>query len=75
MIKPKVNLGSRVLVETVGRHYRFHIVDSQKADPTNGKISGESPIGRALLGHGRREKVKVNLFNGETVDYKIVRVY
>ncbi|MBU1148711.1 GreA/GreB family elongation factor [Patescibacteria group bacterium] len=75
MTKKSVSIGSRVLVETFGRNYRFQIVDSMKADPTDGKISGESPIGKALLGHGRSEKVKVNLFSGESVYYKIVRVY
>jgi len=75
MAKKRVNLGSSVLLECNGINYRFQIVESSLSDPGNGKISGESPIGRALIGHSKKEKVKVSLINGETVSYKICSIY
>jgi transcription elongation factor GreA len=45
-----VELGSTVLVETNGGVDEFTIVGSLEADPNRGKISNESPVGKALLG-------------------------
>jgi len=46
-----INLGARVLVEVDGQSDEFQIVGTLEANPTIGKISNESPVGRALLGH------------------------
>lgn len=46
----KVNLGAKVLVEVNGKEREFIIVGSLEADPSCGKISNESEIGKALLG-------------------------
>lgn len=48
----RVRLGSQVLLETPeGKERReYTIVDSVEADPFNGKISDESPLGQQLLG-------------------------
>ena len=46
-----INLGARVLVEVNGQTDEFTIVGSLEANPAIGKISNESPVGRALLGH------------------------
>ncbi len=46
-----VSLGSVVLVEYNGKVFNFKIVDTLESDPSNGKISIESPVGKALLGH------------------------
>lgn len=43
----------------------YHIVGSQDADPLRGKISNESPVGKALIGHKKGEKVTVETKNGK----------
>jgi transcription elongation factor GreA len=46
-----VEIGSTVIVKEDGREPdTFHLVGIKEADPRNGKISNESPIGKALLG-------------------------
>jgi transcription elongation factor GreA len=45
----------------------YTIVGAAEADPKSGKISNESPLGAALIGHKVREKVKVHAPGGELV--------
>ena len=55
-----VKLGSRVTMEDQeGKEQSFIIVGSAEASPTEGKISNESPVGRALLGKRVGEVVQV----------------
>ncbi|RLC40300.1 MAG: transcription elongation factor GreA [Candidatus Nealsonbacteria bacterium] len=49
--KNKVHLGAQVKVEVDGQIDEFIIVGTLEANPTLGKISNESPVGKALLGH------------------------
>lgn len=44
---------------------RYHLVGPKEADPSNGKISHESPIGKALIGHKVGDVVVVDTPNGE----------
>lgn len=46
----KVSLGSTVTVELKGKKFVYSIVGTVEADPLSGKISNESPVGKALLG-------------------------
>jgi transcription elongation factor GreA len=46
----RVGLGATVVVEFEGEEERYMIVGAIEAKPSQGKISNESPIGRALLG-------------------------
>lgn len=55
-----VNLGARILVEVDGQKDEFEIVGTLEANPAVGKISNESPVGRALLGHRVGEAVVVS---------------
>ena len=56
----RIELGSTVTVSRDdGRTTTYTIVSSLEASPTDGKISDESPIGRALFGRKRGEKVAV----------------
>lgn len=48
--RSRVELGTTVVVEVEGQRDEFTIVGSLEADPAAGKISNESPVGRALLG-------------------------
>ena len=51
----------------------YRIVGSTEADPDNGKISNESPVGMAVLGHNVGETVEV--FVGEnTILYEIMEI-
>ena len=51
----------------------YKIVGSAEADPLNGKISDESPIGKALLGHKEGETVVANTPQGD-LEFKIVKI-
>lgn len=69
----RVEIGSHVMVEAEGQRTEYVIVGSAEAAPSNGKISNESPVGRALLGHRAGEKVTLTVPAG-TVEMKIVAV-
>ncbi len=68
-----VDLGSKITVKNGGQEKHFIVVGSQEADPASGKISNESPIGRAFLGKKAGEKVEVETPGGKT-EYKIISV-
>ncbi len=61
-----VGLGSYVTVVERGgtEDEMFHIVGSAEADPTRGRISNESPVGRALLGKRVGDEVQVKIPDG-----------
>lgn len=54
----KVEIGSHIVVECDGSRESYTIVGSAEANPTEGRISDESPVGRALMGHRAGEVVK-----------------
>lgn len=54
-----VTLGSQVKVKLNGDSADYTIVGTGEADPATGKISADSPLGQALLGHKKGEKVEV----------------
>ena len=68
-----VEVGSRVIVETEGERAEYHIVGSAEAAPGEGRISNESPVGRALIGHKAGETVKLTVPAG-SVEMKILGV-
>ncbi len=70
-----VRLGSEVtIVEDGGDDDETYIIVGQaEANPREGKISHESPIGAALLGHKKGDKVRVKTPGGE-VTFKIKRI-
>jgi transcription elongation factor GreA len=70
----EVRLGSVVeLKNGNGKPERFQVVGTLEADPMNGKISDESPIGQALLGKKKDEKVEITLGN-KTTTYKVIGI-
>ena len=69
----QVQIGSTVVVESEDGRETYTIVGSTEASPTDGKISNESPVGRALLGHKKGEKVVVSVPAG-AFTYKIVGI-
>lgn len=69
-----VQIGSTVTIqEDREEEETFHIVGPQEADPRNGKISYDSPIGLALMGHQEGEKVAAHTPGGELL-FKILKV-
>jgi len=71
--KPKVDgqvrLGSTVKLKDGGAPKKFQVVGTMEADPGRGKLSDESPIGKALLGKKVGDKVEINAHS-----YKIVEI-
>ena len=64
----KVSVGSVVtIVYDDGETEEYKIVGSLEADPFSNKISNESPIGKAILGHKKDEQVEVASPNGSFV--------
>lgn len=55
-----VNLGATILVDVDGQRDEFILVGSLEANPSVGKISNESPVGKALLGHKVGEEVLIS---------------
>lgn len=51
----------------------YHLVGPKEADPRNGRISHESPIGRALIGHHVGDTVTAETPNGP-INFKIVKI-
>lgn len=70
-----VSLGTVVeLCElATGEEFSYIIVGSAEADPLNFKISNESPIGKAILGHKKGDKVKVKVPSG-LMEYEILSI-
>ncbi|GIV79568.1 MAG: transcription elongation factor GreA [Litorilinea sp.] len=71
----EIALGRTVIVREVGTDYEetYTIVGSLEADPANGRISNQSPIGKALLGKKVGESVTVNSPGGEIV-FEILKI-
>jgi transcription elongation factor GreA len=67
-----INLGATVIVEVEGENDEFQIVGSLEANPSTGRISNESPVGRALLGHKVGDNVIIS--SPLNVVYRIKKV-
>jgi transcription elongation factor GreA len=63
-----VNVGTKVTLQDVksGDIVQYVIVGSAEADPTDHRLSNESPVGRAIIGHKAGEKVAVKVPQGVT---------
>lgn len=68
-----VQIGSTVQVDGEEGHQSFMIVGSAEAKPAEGRISNESPVGRALLGRRKGDKVVVKVPAGDFA-YTIVEI-
>lgn len=68
-----ISIGSTVRVEVAGKEKEFVIVGAQEASPLEGKISNESPLGNALLGKKKGDKVEAQAPAGAQI-YKIIKV-
>ena len=69
-----VHLGNQVTVEEEGfGQETYQIVGSAEADPMNGKISNESPIGKALLGAKVGQTVTAETPGGQ-IAFKVIEI-
>lgn len=71
----EVSLGAKVTIKE-GDYppETYHLVGSKEANPREGKISHESPIGKALLGHKIGEVVKVDLPQDGAIELEILAI-
>jgi transcription elongation factor GreA len=63
--KDKVALGATIVLDLGGRKVEYALVGRTEANPLEGKMSNESPIGKAIFGHKVNEVVD---FNGKKVE-------
>ena len=72
----EVGFGSVVHVkdQKTGDSQKFQIVGSTEANPLEHKLSNESPIGKALLGHKRNDVVTVEVPRGPKKKLKITKI-
>jgi transcription elongation factor GreA len=71
-----VRVGSLVSVKDggSGKSLQYTIVGSTEANPAENKLSNESPVGKALLGHKKGDTVTVQLPSGKARELKITKI-
>ena len=71
-----VSVGSMVHVkdQATDKSVKYRIVGSAEANPSEMKLSNESPVGRALLGHKRGDVVSVPVPRGPARELKITKI-
>ena len=70
----KVNIGSVVTIEMDGKERVFTIVGAAESNVKDGKISNESPVGQAILGHKKGESVVSVGPTGREVQITILKI-
>jgi len=68
-----VGIGSKVVIEGGEGEETFTIVGSAEAAPRQGRISNESPVGAALMGRKKGDKITVLAPSGP-IEYTLLRV-
>ena len=69
-----VDFGSKVKIkDETGKEYDYIIVGSSESDPKGGKISNESPLGKALMGKKKGEKITVRVPAGNVM-YSLIKI-
>ncbi len=73
--KSKVGIGARITVKELGEEEEetYFLVGPAEADPVEGRISNESPLGRSLLGRKIGDTVTVQAPRG-SIDFKVVKI-
>ena len=71
----EVSVGTKVRLKDMGsnKQFEYHIVGSAEANPTEMKLSNESPVGRAILGKKKGETVEVAAPRG-ALKFKILDI-
>ena len=68
-----VHIGSTLVVKCGGKTKEFTIVGSNEANPSEGKISNETPLAAAFLGRKANDEVEVEIPSGK-MKYEIVEI-
>ncbi|HEY7537195.1 MAG TPA: transcription elongation factor GreA [Gaiellaceae bacterium] len=73
--KDTVSVGARVRLKDMAtnKSVEYHIVGSAEANPAENKLSNESPVGKAILGHKKGEVVEVSAPRG-ALKFKILEI-
>ncbi len=71
-----VSVGSVVRLRDVDakQTVKYHIVGSAEANPAEFRLSNESPVGRAILGHKKGETIEVVTPRGSKIKFKIMEI-
>jgi transcription elongation factor GreA len=71
-----VSVGATVRLRDVDARQtvEYYIVGSAEANPSENKLSNESPVGKAILGHKKGETVEVTTPRGARLKYKILDI-
>jgi transcription elongation factor GreA len=71
-----VSVGSTVRLRDVDakQTVEYYIVGSAEANPSENKLSNESPVGKAIMGHKKGETVEVTTPRGARLKYKILEI-
>ena len=71
-----VSVGSVVRLRDVDakQTVEYYIVGSAEANPSESKLSNESPVGKAIMGHKKGETVEVTTPRGARLKYKILEI-
>jgi len=72
--KDEIKLGCKVTIKANGKKQSFEIVGEWEANPSEQKISHTSPLGKALLGKKKGDKVKIEAPAGK-VTYHIQKIH
>jgi transcription elongation factor GreA len=74
--KDVVSVGSHVKLRDVSAKetFEYHIVGSAEANPSENKLSNESPVGKAIIGKKKGETVEVQTPRGKALKYKILDI-
>ena len=68
--KDKVALGATIVLDMGGRKVEYALVGPTEANPLEGKISNESPIGKVIFGHKAGEELEFNSKKIKIVEIK-----
>jgi transcription elongation factor GreA len=73
--KDTVSVGSKVRLRDIGANktFEYHIVGSAEANPAENKLSNESPVGKAIIGHKKGDVVEVSAPRG-ALRFKILEI-
>ena len=74
--KDTVSIGSHVRIKDMekgGKMFEYRIVGSAEANPAENKLSNESPVGKAIIGHKKGDVVEVSAPRG-ALKFKILEI-
>lgn len=73
--RPDIQFGAWVKIEDEDEKVKsFRLVDQEESDPKQGRISIQSPVGKALLGQAKGDIITVNL-PGRSTEYEVLEVH